>query len=339
MEYFSPFLSKGTYLCLPTKKRPKVFVAINNKQVSKNAFNLYNPFSKKAKVLKCILEFFCVRCNALSRLILPTTKAVKSNFIVFLEDKLKIQLITSSVYLATDKDKVVLQIQAEDKIVGYLKYPLNQVGVKHLLNEKRGLELLSNTFYEESYSLFGTYKDIPFLFMKPLLGQIDKESERGVYEVLDAFKKSEKYVLSEHPRLKQLEQKLQMYNLSNYISILKDVGASSSKEYVLVFEHGDFAPWNLIKTKNGCIPFDLEYFEENGLEFLDEIKYYYQIEHLLNGKKGGELIKAVASNVHAKEFIKLFKIFLIKEIINKHESSLAYDFENTMLKILLDETA
>ena len=55
----------------------------------------------------------------------------------------------------------------------------------------------------------------------------------------------------------------------------------SEVNYLEVYEHGDFAPWNLMVTEKGIIPFDFEYFEEFGLEYLDEIKYHFQIEHFL----------------------------------------------------------
>ena len=51
------FFSDSNYLYIPTSKNPKVVIALNNKKIAKNSFKLYNPFSKKAKIVKVICSF------------------------------------------------------------------------------------------------------------------------------------------------------------------------------------------------------------------------------------------------------------------------------------------
>ncbi len=61
------FLSGERYIVLPTKSNPKVYLSIGNSDRAKLALNLYNPFSKKAIVLKRVTRILCVYGNALAK--------------------------------------------------------------------------------------------------------------------------------------------------------------------------------------------------------------------------------------------------------------------------------
>lgn len=328
------FLSEGTYLVLPTKANPKVLLSINNSASAKRALKLYNPFSFKAKFLKVVVQFFCLYCNPLAKVFLPTVKVSKSDFIFFLEKKLKTSTLTSSLYKATIKDKVVLQLQTDNSIIGYVKYPLNNIGIKHLLNEKKAIEILSEKHLVDSFILSDTYNEKPFLVLKELEGEIKKNNKLDIDAILNAYKKPKSFLLKEHPRVKQLREALKIYDLENYLIILDHICETSRELYDEVFEHGDFAPWNIIESENENMPFDFEYFEEQGLEYLDKIKYHFQIEHLLQGKSGLKLIDAVSAKIDAKEFVIIFKVFLIKEIINKKEVKQSTELEESLFKVL-----
>ena len=333
------FLSAGTFAVLPTKSNPKVFLSIDNRKVAKLAFNLYNPFSRKAKFLKSVVRFLCVYMNPFAKVFLPNIKADKSDFVAFLEKSLGSTSLTSSVYMGTIKDKVVLQLQADNRVIGYVKYPLNEIGLKHVLNEKEAIDILSQKQLMESYLLFDTYKETPFLILAPLDGEIKKDHNPDINLILDTYKKQQTFLLNEHPRILKLQTALKSHNLKKYLVILEQVCRASKHPYHEVFEHGDFAPWNLMQSEKACVPFDFEYFEAHGLEHLDAIKYHFQIAHLLQGKTGLELINIVSSKVDIKEFMIIFQIFLIKEIINKHETSEPYDFESSLLNIITSAKA
>lgn len=326
------FLSKGTYVVLPTKSNPRVLLSVDNCKLAKLAFKLYNPFSFKAKFLKKIVQFLCFNFNPLARIILPTIKVIKSDFIGFLENELNVSSLTSSVYIATIKDKLVLQLQSQNVIIGYVKYPLNKLGLKHLLNEKKAIEILSKKKLTEPFLLYETYNNTPFLIIKELEGEINIDNNLDIDLILNSYKKPQSFFLKSHPRIKQLSDMLINNDLQNYFTALQYLCELSQEVYCEVFEHGDFAPWNIIKSKSGSIPFDFEYFEVNGLEHLDAIKYHFQIECLLNGKKGQELINSVSAKIKLKEFKIIFKVFLIKEIVNKKESNQLFELEESLFK-------
>ena len=326
------FLSEGIYIKLPFGSNVKVFLSINSKEGSKLSFKLFNPFSKKARLFKFILRIFCVHLNFLSKIVFPTLKVKKSDFICFLNTKLALE-ITSSLYIATAKDKYVLQLQNNNEIFGYLKFPTTNDGKKRLLNEQFAISILSKIGLVPDLILYDTYKQNPFIILKNLNGSIG-DIKKDEYElILNSFKKNNKYKLINHPRIIELKNKiLGSSSLHHLTNELESLSLSSSKEYFEVYEHGDFAPWNLIRTSNGIIPFDLEYFNEVGLEYMDEIKYHFQIERLINGKRDLDLISTIDSKVLIDDFHILFKIFLVKEILLKKENVESFNFEESLLK-------
>jgi hypothetical protein len=313
------FTSSNRYVYLPTKNNPKVILSIDNNQISDNSFRLYNPFSTKARYLKLVY----IKLIPIIRLF--SKQQEKSKFIKFVEKRLNLKL-TSSIYIATDRDKVVIQIQDSNKIVGYIKYPLNNIGIEHINSEKKAIDILSKNSIIDSYILNDTFEDKPFIILKELDGVIDNIEQNRIDNILDRFKREKRYKLSNHPRIKSLYS-------SEFKEKIDLIINSSKDNYLLVYEHGDFTPWNIIKSKDEYTPFDFEYFVEDGIEYFDLIKYHYQVGKLLNRLDGSNLINYILDRLDTKENRELLGLFLIKEIdLNSKNSS----FERDILKILGD---
>jgi hypothetical protein len=327
----SDFLSDNKYLFLPTKRKPKVALVVNNPSLAENAFKLYNPFSKKAKLLKILMRLAFIYFNGITKTILRVEKHKKSALVCYLEKELNKSLVTS-LYFATANDKVVLQLQSvEGEIVGYLKYPVNEIGLQHLENEKNAIELLSDKKIVQSCLLQGDFDGTPFILLSPLEGNIGLIERQSLDNLVLKFRKKGVFLLRNHPRIKALEQSLKSVNLLEYVQALGNVTKKSIAEYACVYEHGDFAPWNIVNVKGQLIPFDFEFFVSDGLEHLDMIKYYFQVGSLLQNKTGKELIHFIHSNVLIADFFSLVTIFLIKEIYNKEVHNESYEFEVDLL--------
>ncbi len=328
------FFSSNTYMFLPTSENPKVALAIDDSQLAKNSFKLYNPFSKKAKLLKKGSQMAFLKFNSISKKVLKTQKKERSGFVTYLEEKLDTPLV-SSLYFATIADKVVMQLQTPDaKMVGYVKYPLNDIGLKHLETEKRAIEILSEKNIVSRYLLCDTFEEKPFLLLDALEGDIGEVERSSIDEIIAKFKREDSFTLAEHPRTVDIRKSLASNELAQYLSLLEKVCQSSTQKYALVYEHGDFTPWNIVKVNDEYIPFDFEHFVEDGLEYFDLIKYYYQVGKLLEGKTEKELIDYIGMQVKVGEINELLQLFLIKEIVRNKEENEPYDFEVTMLETL-----
>jgi len=305
------FFSNSKYIVLPSPKKPKVFLAVDSALIANNSFRLYNPFSKKAKFLKSsvfkILPF-----------IRPFLKRKKrGDLIEFLENEFKKTLI-SSVYIATDNNKVVLQLQNKE-ILGYVKVPLNKEGEKNIINEIKAYEVLSNKEVIKYKFLTVSYKNKKCLFIENIEGQSGFISIDLDFEFLKKLKRNKKYILNKHPRIKGLLENSEEWIKNLILQIINN----SKNEYELVYEHGDFAPWNIKFKENKFYIFDFEYFVEDGIEYFDFIKYYYQYLKLLENKQIDEIYKFL--NKKFKIPKEIFDLFVIKEYLQeKGEIELKY---------------
>lgn len=327
------FFSKDSYLSIPNRKNPKVILAIGKKSISKNSFKIYNPFSEKAKLFKTVVSFFTVNLNKLSRSLLNTENKENSEFINFLNEKFKTKF-TSSIYHATLKDKVVIQLQSEGLVYGYVKFPMNDIGLKNITNEIRAIELLTNkgilNFQMESMMFKGT----PFFILPELQGNIEHIPDEDVLKLLDTYKKEISLKLKDQPRVKEIKDFYVNKNLKNKLSILENVLKNSKEYYQEVYEHGDFAPWNIVKTKEGLAPFDFEYFTEKGLEYFDLIKYHFQVGRLLKGKNVEDLYEYISEKLNTTEIKEILSLFLLKEIMCAFQQEKEAKFETKMLNFI-----
>lgn len=330
------FISSNVVVSLPTKSNPKVYLAVGSAKTANLSFSLYNPFSRKGKVLKWLVKLLCVKCNGLALCLLPVIKNNKSEFIKHIEEQLGVEFICS-VYIATAKDKVVLQLIVKEEIYGYLKFPLSEIGKERLENEKKALGIFSKKNIISNLLYSGCYNETPFIILDNIEGKISKLANQDYLKLIPLFYKNNTYKLREHPRVLSILSQLKLANLIDLESKLSSIIKKSEITYKEVYEHGDFAPWNIIQTNNGLVPFDFEYFEENGLQYMDELKYHHQIENLLNLKEGEELIDSISSKINIPEFIILYQIFLIKEILSKIKINESVEIEKTLLRIISDK--
>ena len=330
------FLSENSYLMLPSSKNPKVILLVDNPSLAEQSFKLYNPFSIKARVLKKIVKFNLIYFNRCFKLLFAQ-KRERSKFVSFLEKELN-QKVLVSLYSATNQNKVVLQLQTtKAEIIGYLKYPLNDFGAKYIQNEIVAINTLSKKGVTRPYILSKIYNKRVFLLLSKVDGDITKIDREILDDILVKFKREDSFYLSMHPRIKGIKERLIEQNLKQYIHLIDRVVLSSTKrEYQLVYEHGDFTPWNIIKEEDRYTPFDFEYFVEDGLEYFDLLKYYYQIGKLLKLKKGIELIEYIYKEVEIDEFKILLSLFLLKEMALIKEEGNSFKFEENLLTLLKD---
>ncbi len=329
------FFSEDRYLFLPSKNKPKVALAIGNPIKAKNAHKLYNPFSKKAKALKWTSRFLFTNLNPMSTFIFATKPYSKSGFIKHLEDKFNTSF-TVSIYYATAKDKIVLQLQTKGSIFGYLKFPMNATGIKNINTENRANALLSKRQIIQPAIDYDTYEGVPYIILPEIKGSIGHLKDMAVEDLANQFKKNDKLKLKEHQRVKDLYATLDSSGFSTYKSILDGIMKQSTEYYCEAYEHGDFAPWNIVATNTGLMPFDFEFFVENGMEWLDVIKYHFQVGRLLGGKNQNALSEYLFNKIGCNEAKALISLFLILEIVRLKKTNEPHEFHHTMLTLIYE---
>lgn len=327
------FFSEGTYISIPNRKDPKVVLAIGDKTMAKNSFEIYNPFSVKAKAFKSVVRFLAVNFNALFKNILNVEKYSNSEFIEFLNDEFQIKF-TASIYNATLKDKVVIQLQSEGLVFGYVKFPINDIGLKNINNEINAIELLSKKGIMDLQMKSFNFKGTPFFILPDLQGNFESISDNEVLKLVESYKKEVVLKLENQPRILEIKDFFIAQNLNKELEILNQIIHTSKEYYHEVYEHGDFAPWNIVKTKEGLAAFDFEYFTEKGLEYFDLIKYHFQVGRLLKGKNQTDLYQYISEKIGIKEIKQMLSLFLLKEIMNCFQQHKTAEFETQMLTVI-----
>lgn len=323
------FFSSNKYIALPSKKNPRVLLALGSHAEKANSFQLYNPFSLKARLLKKI-AYYAPFFN--------TAVKDKSDFISFLEERYQNNIVTS-VYYATDKDKVVLQIQSNLELLGYLKVGLNKIGNEKIENEKKALQMLQGK-NSPAFIDSGEFEEHAFLFLSPINGESKELSHEEVVGALEGLNKDnyvKKMALQIHPRIINLHDSLKKINDIRLLTIFENIDLTV--EAIVNYEHGDFAPWNILNNNNNnkLNLIDFEYFVENGLQEFDLIKYYYQVGTLLKKIRNYKLINYIKEESKLSNFNLFFKLYLLKEICLKFTNEVQSMDEYHLLKFL--ETA
>lgn len=327
------FLSNGNYIVLPTKHKPKVYLNVSDATNAKMGYKLYNPFSWKPRLLKSVSRLLFININSFSKRIFSFSNHNDSKFLRDIENSLGVSL-QSSIYISTNKQKLVIQLISNNVIYGYLKFPLNDEGQYRILNEKFGLEKLSDLNLAPKLIHTGQYDGKTYILIENLEGSIGHVDETEWKSILNRYKKRNTFRLSDHPRVIKLRLDLEEKGFLDILKMINEDISSNNSNYLEVYEHGDYAPWNLMKIGNEILPFDYEYFVENGLQFLDEIMYHFRIIVLLKGKKGQEIIDEVRAKMDREDSETLFKIFLAKEVLICHATGENYETELNLLQLL-----
>jgi len=318
------FYSNSIYISLPSRKKPRVELAIDSKTIKNLSFKLYQPFSNKAQFLKKIAQvfpyFFRFNTN-------------KSEFIAFLDNRYHCSLV-SSIYHATDKDKVVLQLQSKGGIIGYMKVGLTNKGNDRVKSEIKAFEMLKNDFIPTVLDN-GQYQGHSFLLLESIDGvsNLDNASTDTSYlKLLNKGKLEKKLPLKNHPRIVSLKQKLLRLDTKEFVTIFNSLDLELKSP--VCYEHGDFAPWNIINVARKTTLIDFEYFTEEGLMEFDLIKYHFQVASLLKNLRGQSLITYVQKNIEIESFYTYMTLFLLKEVCSKLHDGLEYSIEEQLLTLL-----
>jgi len=219
-------------------------------------------------------------------------------------------------------------------LLGYLKVGLNKIGNEKIENEKKALQMLqgknSPTFIDS-----GEFEEHAFLFLSPINGDSKELSHEEVVGALKGLNKDnyvKKMALQIHPRIINLHDSLKKINDISLLTIFENLDLTV--EAIVNYEHGDFAPWNILNNNNKLNLIDFEYFVENGLQEFDLIKYYYQVGTLLKKIRNYKLINYIKEESKLSNFNLFFKLYLLKEICLKFTNEVQSMDEYHLLKFL-----
>ena len=312
------YLSNNSYIPFPPFQPPKLYLAVDTPAIALNSLSLYRPFAKKAILVKSLYQLLA-KLRLISVFSSPKSQ---SGFVSFLEDrlsKLKIcqESLVLSTYMATDQDKLVIQIQDEQaRIVGYLKIAQTPEGEKKIHRELMGMECLRTagvpTLNILDQGQWGTNSFFLSAFENTQSRNID---EASLLSLLEKFHTGHVVPLSSHPRILQMLEFFRDQENEEYANLILRLSQSIERPFQVLFEHGDLAPWNLFQRGQDLVLYDLELCETEGLEWFDWLSFQFRIATHLDGRKGHGLQDKMLDvlPMERSEAKVLLILFLLKE--------------------------
>lgn len=309
-------LLEGYYLKIKPPRGNKIFYFnLENNIVFNNSLELLQPHSKEGRLFKKYLKKSFLFFKIIKKVGLIKKKKGNEIFINSIHKQINFEGNQMSFYKSEDSDKIVIQIISNEFVKGYIKFPLNQKGVEKLKQEIQNYRFIKNKDVTPKF-FYCKFNSIPLLFVEKLIPlRIDHFDLKSF---LKKLKSSEKYKLVDHPRQKEIKRKFfDATNNQNLINMLDLRLSKNSNKFCVVFEHGDFTPWNLFQNENREVKIiDLEYSNPLGLEFIDEIRYYYSEEKLVQKKNEVNLYKLIQSKFDGiEDFNLVYILFLMEEYV------------------------
>lgn len=189
------------------------------------------------------------------------------------------ELESSVVMLGTDgpAQKLTVQLWLDNQVIGYVKYADTAIARARLAHEARILNALPPGLGPKVLR-FSEFAEGEALVTTPVAGTTVpphlRPSNRAV-SYLNGLYISHELSLSNHPWVRELQQRLGD-------KVDKWLEPLATKAWSVVFQHGDFAPWNVIRTPQGNLTaIDWEYGSTEGFPYLDALHWVLQVSALI----------------------------------------------------------
>lgn len=274
-EEFFPF---GTRVAaLPDWKNPRLYLPICDPLETWEGSSLYPASRFLARVYRVLL-----RARASAKLLEARVSRVEDWVLgEFARDALP-EVARTVVLIGTPgpAQKITAQLRDEkNRVVGYIKYAEKSAARSRLRQEWRMLHELPGGVGPEPLK-HGQLGGGEAILISPMAGRrLPSRSSpvKGVDAVLGSLHVLPDTPLEDHPGVHQFTSSQRPPEIDLCFEVLADTSWS------VVAQHGDFAPWNLIRKPNGTVgAIDWEYGTLESLPYLDIAHYVLQTSALIH---------------------------------------------------------
>jgi hypothetical protein len=172
--------------------------------------------------------------------------------------------------------KVIFQVWDEDKVVAYLKYAETPAALARVAREHHILRGLPSGI-GPTVLKYGPLGEGQALLISRIAGRMltpALPALPGVNHFLSNLTSSAPLPLMDHPWV--------LESLDRYgIQIERWLGALNYHAWPITYQHGDLAPWNLLRGSNRIMAIDWEYGSLYGFPHIDLAQYYLQVAALI----------------------------------------------------------
>jgi hypothetical protein len=338
---------------LPSRKNPKLLVSLCDLKARWRLNAFYPAFSLRAKpwrLLQRTLGCFgwCWK----------TTGHNNEPFKQFVGDALP-SITHTSVLLGTPgpNRKIIVQLWNKETLAGYLKVGVTDSAADKICAEAAVLEKLPDGLGPRLIR-FGELDGKKAMILSLVEGQMLKASlpewagdgnsavgvgnefVRDIFEYLDALKVSERTCsVDEHPAIKRLRAQLETLRASvaqcpvpEPSQLEQWLAPLRGREWPVVIQHGDFAPWNVYHQKpsaqrsvpSSLCAIDWEEGRVEGFAYFDFIHFVGQTAALcqkLSPKQTMDyLMRALTPQIGEEAVLSIIKLGLLSSYVSLRES-------------------
>jgi len=267
--------SSEYFIGFSTTSGTKFFVNVKSKRNRYLGLSLYQPYSIKGKVAAAAIKYLNAKVLKLlfkSEFRIPDTlKALHSDGVInienasFMESSMGSKVVIVS---RVDSHRLIVKLSKNVQLVE------NEVLARQSLQDK----LLVPRLINDGVVLGERY--ISFDYIDGVSSKVDF---KDIAHFIESLKRRDEYILFEHPKVRKIM--LDLLEIKCPLNPSFEYNISTSKVRAkLVFEHGDFTPWNVKTDFNGNLHlFDWESWDSCGLEYFDHIHFLFTNYVFLKG--------------------------------------------------------
>ncbi|MBW1612941.1 MAG: hypothetical protein JRJ57_02975 [Deltaproteobacteria bacterium] len=261
-------------MSLPSSKHPRLYFSIESFVNRWRHTRLYPAFRMSAQFFRLILRIKALLCIGM----ISEIQSDRWLLAEFVGDVLpEVCSVVLLIGTPGPTQKITIQLWDKNQIVGYLKYATKPAAVNRLEQEYSMLTSLPKGIGPRPLK-YGDFIDGIALLIAPLFGKQVQSKLPPTLEVKQLLKemvKKEKYSVENHPWVQKLREK----NAEDIDCWLLHL---TNRQWQLVVNHGDFAPWNIFKCTDGRIrAIDWEYGCLEGFPYIDLTYYLLQVIALI----------------------------------------------------------
>jgi hypothetical protein len=174
--------------------------------------------------------------------------------------------------------KLVVQLWGDGKVLGYMKFGKTSTARSRIEREYTVLSGLAANLGPRPLKL-ARFVDGVAMIIRPIYGKqlpASISSLNTAKKLLSSMTKNVTYLVHEHPWMKDINER-------HRNNVTPCLDALSEQTWPVVFQHGDFAPWNVFQDNSGILrAIDWEHGTLEGFPYLDQAFFLLQVGRLIN---------------------------------------------------------
>jgi hypothetical protein len=274
MELAGLFPNGTHVVSLPNSQSPRIMLMGCNPAKRWKESSFYPAYRLSAKAYRLLLRLKAIVGIHAVRLIHSDPWLVQE----FVRDVLpNISSLVILVGTSSPTQKLIIQIWDEYRVIAYLKFAQSQAARKSLEREHELLRRLPPGL-GPAVLRFGEMGNGKGLLLAPVSGKAlctRLPPPQTVWSFARSMETSRTVAIDSHPWIQNLR-------LCSTDCVDPWIDRLSKRNWPIVYQHGDLAPWNLFHSPHDTlVAVDWEYGTVEGFPYVDVIHYYLQVSLLI----------------------------------------------------------